>query len=312
MKTVFYHRQLPDMEPSVATVGFFDGVHRGHQFLVSQVKEEANIRGLSSTVVTFDRHPRQVLKRDFQPQMLGTLEEKLALLAQTGVDNCVVMPFNEETAALSARTFMRDVLLERLQVRVLVTGYDNRFGHDRTAGFNDYVRYGRDMGMDVMRGEALVIEDVPVSSSVIRSFLQEGEVAMASRCLGYPYTIKGSVVGGEQIGTSIGFPTANIVPVDDGKVVPAPGVYAVWVKLGGAGGRKMGMMNIGTRPTFDGKTTTLEVHILDFGDNLYGETIGVSFVECLRKERKFRTPSELVARLHRDMEETRAVLTRMP
>lgn len=310
MNTIRLSDDIVDMRPCVATIGFFDGVHRGHRYLIKTVIEEAWQRGLESTVITFDRHPRQVLHSDFQPRMLSTYDEKIALLSKTGVDNCVVLPFNEEMASLSAYDFMQSVLSGKLNVRALVTGYDNRFGHNRSEGFEDYVRYGRMMGIDVLCGEPFVLNGVNVSSSVIRSFLQEGEVEMASMCLGYPYTVVGHVVRGEHIGTGIGFPTANLVPDDASKLMPNGGVYAVRVAIAGMPEAGPAMMNIGNRPTFGGTTTTHEVHIFHFSDDIYNRQMGVSFHKRLRAERKFRTADELVGQLKKDAEEAQRYLNK--
>lgn len=308
MKITIYNETSRLDTASIATIGFFDGVHRGHRFLLRQLCDEARQRQLSSMVVTFDRHPRQVLRSDFQPQMLGTLEEKLALLAQTGVDHCVVLPFREQLASLSAQTFMQRVLKEQLGVKALMIGYDNRFGHKRQEGFDDYVQFGKEMGMDVLPSKPLYVGGIGVSSSVVRSFLLEGEVGMAAHCLGYPYTLAGEVVKGFHVGTGMGFPTANLQPKPADKVIPAPGVYAVMVT---ADGRQwQGMMNIGNRPTFEGTALSLETHIFDFEGNLYGEQLAVSFISRLRSERKFRSASELTAQLMEDAREAKEQIAR--
>lgn len=304
MRTISTLGEAAAMNACVATVGFFDGVHSGHRFLINHVREEACQRGLEATVVTFDKHPREVLHSDFQPKMLSTLGEKLALIGRTGVDNCVVLPFSEELAKLSALDFMRDILRDRLKVKAMVAGYDNRIGHNRSEGFDDYVRHGRELGLDVVRSQAYVVGGVNVSSSVIRSFLQEGEVEMAGRCLGYPYTIVGEVVHGDHLGTELGFPTANLRPTDGHKMVPAPGVYAVKASLIGGDKLLSAMMNIGSRPTFSGKQTTLEVYILNFNGDIYGQRLAVHFIHRLRAERKFRNSAELVGQLRRDLKTT--------
>lgn len=296
---------LPD--ESVATIGFFDGVHKGHRHLISQVVEEAHRQRLTSMVITFDCHPRQIVKTDYRPQLLSTLEEKIALLATTGIDRCVVLHFDEHLASLSAQEFMADVLSKHLNVKTLIIGYDNRFGHNRTDGFDDYVGYGREMGMAVVQATPYVMEGVNVSSSVVRSLLKEGEVAMAARCLGYAYNIVGTVQSGEHIGTQIGFPTANIVADDALKLIPANGVYATRVRLAD-GTTWKSMLNIGTRPTFDGHNTTIEAHLLDFNGNLYGQRLSVEFVARIRSERKFRNAAELVKQLKRDAEEAKRIL----
>lgn len=309
-----FHLDLNDakqavMPPSVATIGFFDGVHRGHRYLIDDVKARAgSMGGMQSTVITFDAHPRLVLHKDYRPRLLTTLDEKVERLSMTGVDNCVVLHFDEAMAALPAREFMQEVLLKRLNVRTLVTGYDNRFGHNRSEGFDDYVGYGREMGVDVVKADAFTLNGVQVSSSVIRSFLTEGEVRMAAMCLGYGYRLTGRVVGGYHEGRRMGFPTANIVPEDRLKLVPRGGVYAVRAAVDGGPRLMGGMMNIGTRPTFDGTDTTLEVNIFGFSGDLYGHTLTVEFAEKLRDERKFPSVRRLMEQLEEDRREAERVL----
>ena len=291
---------ITDVCPSVATIGFFDGVHRGHRFLINNVVKEAASRGLQSTVVTFDRHPRQVLGSDFQPRLLSTNEEKMLLLSKTGVERCVMLPFSEQMAQMTACDFMKKILHDRLGVQVLIIGYDNRFGHNRSEGFNDYVRYGREMGIEVMSAQSFLLHGINVSSSVIRSFLQEGEIEMAENCLGYPYFFTGKVVKGFRVGHELGFPTANIEQDNMLKMIPSPGVYAVKVRIEGTVELKHAMMNIGTRPTFNGTQQTLEVHILNFNDDIYGKMISVAFVHKLRNERQFPSKEALSEQLVKD------------
>ena len=287
--------------PYAATIGFFDGVHRGHQYLISRLREEAAASGMQSMVITFDRHPREVLGSNYQPRMLSTPEEKLFRLSQTGIDRCEVLSFTPELAALTAREFMQQVLKDKLNVAKLYIGYDNRFGHNsREEGFDDYVRYGREMGIEVIHSDAFQLNKVNISSSVVRSFVSEGEVEFANRCLGYIYTVTGKVVGGVKEGRKMGFPTANIEPSYALKLIPAPGVYAVKVRVEGTDEWLSGMMNIGTRPTFGENKLSLEVHILHFSGNLYGRTLAVSFVKRLRAERRFSSPSALRNQLIRD------------
>ena len=296
----YNHHHLADNTPYVATIGFFDGVHRGHQYLISRLMEQAAAAGMPSMVITFDRHPREVLGSNYQPRMLSTLSEKLQRLRQTGVDRCEVLSFTPQLAALTAREFMQHVLKEQLNVGKLYIGYDNSFGHNREEGFDDYVRYGREMGIEVIHNDAFQLNQVNISSSVVRSFLDEGEVELANQCLGYNYTVEGGVVDGVQVGRKMGFPTANIEPSYALKLIPAPGVYAVKVRVEGTDEWLSGMMNIGTRPTFGENKLSLEVHILHFSGNLYGRTLAVSFVKRLRAERRFSSPSALRNQLIRD------------
>lgn len=303
MKTIYLKKRLEEVPDSVATIGVFDGVHLGHQLVIGKVLEQARQRGLASTVITFDRQPRQVLDPSFRPQLLTTLEEKAEIIASLGVSQLVVLPFTREMASLSAWDFMQQVLTDQLHVKVLFTGYDNRFGHDRTEGFDDYVRYGEQLGMQVLRGDVELMDggSQAVSSSVIRRLLAEdGRVDLMPRYLTRRYALKGRVMAGEHIGHRLGYPTANLELEDAGKLIPAAGVYAVWVMLEGEQSPRAAMMNIGMRPTFDGHRQTLEVNILGFDGNLYGQTVQVAFVERLRDERKFDSPEALKAQLEQD------------
>jgi riboflavin kinase/FMN adenylyltransferase len=311
MKTIILSEGVALLEPSVATIGVFDGVHRGHQLVIGRVLDTAHQSGVASVVVTFDRSPREVLDPSFHPQMLTTLAEKEAVLAQLGVDYLVVLPFTEALAAMSARTFMQQVLRDRLCVKTLFTGYDNRFGHNRKEGFDDYVRYGQEMGMQVLRGDAELMADgtEAISSSVIRRLLvEEGRVELMPQYLTRLYSLQGRVMPGEHIGHQLGYPTANLEPEDDRKLVPAPGVYAVWAQLEGEQQTRAAMMNIGRRPTFDGHKQTLEVNILDFNGNLYGQMVNIAFVDRLREERRFDSPEALVAQLEMDKEQVKQLL----
>ena len=288
------------MPELVATIGFFDGVHRGHRFLIDRVIEEAQRSGMSSAVITFDRHPREVLQTDYQPDLLSTLDEKLLLLSKTHVDNTVVLHFDASLAALTAQDFMRDVLQRQLKVRKLIIGYDNRFGHNRSEGFDDYVRYGKELGIEVICADAFLPDDVRVSSSVIRTCLREGRVEDANRLLGYDYTIESRIVSGYQNGRKMGFPTANLDVTRCQQLLPASGVYAVLVRLKDSVGWKRGMMNIGHRPTFNGTSTSMEVNLFNFSGDLYGQELLVSFISKIRDERKFDSIDALAEQLQHD------------
>lgn len=295
-------------DPCVATIGFFDGVHRGHRFLIKQVTDEAFMQGQRSAVITFDRHPRQVVKTDYRPELLSTFREKMTLLSTTGIDMCIVLPFDEQMASLSAYDFMEKVLYKRLHVNTLVIGYDNRFGHNRSEGFEDYVGFGKQMGMRVIQAKPFIFKGIHVSSSVVRSFLQNGEIEMANSCLNYEYSFTGRVVTGEHIGRTIGFPTANLQPEDEHKLIPAHGVYAVRAHIGYTGESHPAMMNIGHRPTFEGQQDTLEVNLLHFTGNLYDEQLCVSFVGKLRDEQRFNNGVELARQLRLDAQAAEELL----
>ena len=339
----------------VATIGFFDGVHRGHRYLIDKVMEmahaHAHAHAQQSMVITFDRHPREVLQSDYQPQMLTTLNTKLRLLRETGVDRVEVLHFTRELAALSAREFMAQVLKERLGVTTLVIGYDHRFGHNRAEGFDDYVRYGKELGIEVVQSSELTILVDPcppvsdsseasnassevsnacsfaekfgmhVSSSAIRRLLKEGDVSRARLFLDRPYTITGCVTHGFAEGRKMGFPTANLDTTGYPLLIPANGVYGVWVKIGCAdavmgkckvpnlAGWLPAMLNIGTRPTFDGSTTTIEANIFDFNDDIYGQPMTIAFCFRLRNEQRFDSVEALEEQLHKDRKEIEKMLT---
>lgn len=303
-------------EPSVATIGFFDGVHTGHRYLIRQVEEIAAAKGLRSALITFPVHPRKVMNTDYRPELLTTPEEKINILADIGVDYCLMLDFTPDISRLTAREFMTRVLKEHFQVKCLVIGYDHRFGHNRSEGFEDYVRYGKEIGIEVIQAKAYTShieieagQHVAVSSSLIRKLLHEGEVDLAARCLGYEYFLDGTVVGGYQVGRKIGFPTANLSVDDPDKLIPADGVYAVWVTFDGQ--TYMGMLNIGVRPTIDnGLNRTIEVNILHFHSDIYDKFIRLTFVKRTRPELKFSTIDELIEQLHKDAEETEAILLR--
>ncbi len=320
------------MDGSVATIGFFDGVHRGHQFVIGCVVDEARRRGLEAVVVTFDRHPRAVLaemnggsaatcgkavKTNGQtnktnvPGCLTTRALTQQLILQAGADRCEVLHFDRQLALLSARDFMQQVLHRQLGVSVLMMGYDNRFGHrspHSTEGFDDYVAYGREMGIEVVRlPEFQLGDDMPATaalcSSTIRKALAEGNISLANACLGRRYTIEGTVVHGYEEGRRLGFPTANLAPESVEQLLPAAGVYAVEVELPSSAASAQplaGMMNIGTRPTFDGHALSLEVNILGYEGYLYGQRLSVRFLQRIRGEQHFQSPEALRLQLETD------------
>lgn len=311
MKTIYLNKGLEKPLPSVATIGFFDGVHLGHRHVIRQLIRLAEQAGLASTVITFERHPRQVLQTEWRPQLLSTLDEKVTLLSATGIDQLVILPFDAAMAALPSRDFIECVLVHRLGVKVLLTGYDNHFGHrtpNFTEGFDDYVRYGRELGISVVACDAFDAGTVRVSSSKVRKMLQAGDVEQAGRCLGRLYQLVGTVVNGEHVGTGLGYPTANLQLNDIAKLIPAPGVYAVKVRVGETQELLNGMMNIGHRPTFDGHKQTLETNIFHFDGDLYGRQIAVSFVSRLRAELKFDSGEALAAQLAADARQSEEIL----
>ena len=288
----------------VATIGFFDGVHRGHQCLVSQVCRLAHERCCPSLVITFDKHPRQVLQSDYIPQLLSTLTEKKALLNASGIDRLEVLPFTVELSRLTALQFMQQVLRDQLQVKTLVMGYDHRFGCGG-GEFADYVEWGRQTGIDVVLAHEL--EGVKVSSSRIRRFLAEGDVRQANTLLGYQYALQGVVVSGHQVGRLIGFPTANL-KVQEDKLLPAQGVYAVRVTIE-AEATYDGMLCIGHRPTLNnGDELSVEANLFDFSGDLYGKKVKLMLVDRLRDEQPFPSVQALQQQLEQDAVRAKKVL----
>ena len=293
----------------VATVGFFDGVHQGHRFLIEQVRKYARRQSLASAVFTFDEHPRSVLQDGYEPALLHSFPEKIAEIAGTGIDYCIVLNFTKELAAMTAEEFIREVLHKQYRVRTLLVGYDHRFGHNRAEGFEDYVAYGKACGMEVVRVLPYDAGEVRVSSSAIRRMLAEGMVERANELLVHPYQLQGNVVHGDGIGEQLGFPTANLDLFDKHKVVPKPGVYAVWVDTDEM--RYKGMLYIGDRPTIDaGHEPRIEVNLLHFSGNLYGEFVRVTFVHYMRDNIKFETLEALKKQLERDRDEADILLVR--
>ena len=286
----------------VATVGFFDGVHAGHRFLIEELKALAHARNMQSLVITFNIHPRKVLNSDYQPQLLNTLSEKLELLNSTGVNAVEVLEFNSELASLSAFDFIKTVLKERYNVSTLLVGHDHRFGHKRSDGFPEYKHYAEMLCMEVIQaGRYKTAEDRHVSSSNIRLAIGQGDINHANKLLTYLYSFEGKVIDGFRVGRKIGFPTANLLPLDADKLIPPFGVYAVRVVH--VETVYKGMMNIGTRPTLNNSYhTSLEVHILDFDQDIYNQIIKVEFIQKIRDEQKFDSVDKLIEQLKKDKE----------
>lgn len=283
-------RPLP---PAAATIGFFDGVHCGHRYLIGHVIDEARADGLASMVITFARHPRQVIDTHYVPRLLSTPEMKIERLAETGIDRCTVLDFDRRMAALTAREFMIHILSSRLNVRKLIIGYDNRFGHDRSESIDDYCAYGRTLGIEVVKSCGITVDGIRVSSSVIRNAIERGDLTEANRCLGYAYTLSAHVSHGFRNGHRLGFPTANLDMDEVCQLLPQIGVYATRVRIEGECELHPAMTSVGTRPTFDGTHLSVETYILDFDADLYGRKLEVAFLKRIRGEKKFADLQQL-------------------
>lgn len=292
-------------------MGVFDGVHLGHRMLLNRVTREAAMDDADSVAVTFDPHPRIVLTGDpGHLSFLTDLEERTELLRSTGIGHLVVIPFTFELSRMTASEFVESVLCRHLGVRHLITGYNHHFGRKHEGDSNTIMECAARMDFRVTREDAYMIDGEPVSSSLIRKALGDGRIDKAAAMLGYDYFIRGRVVSGRKIGRNMGFPTANIAPVFEHKLIPRTGVYAVEVTIEGNAGRHPAMLNIGHRPTIadsDGNRT-IEVHLIDFSGDLYGSLVTVTFRYRLRDEMNFENVDALAARLAKDREMTIALL----
>ena len=285
-------------QPTVLTIGTFDGVHLGHQKIVERVVTNAHQEGLLATVFTFFPHPRMVVQHDKSLKLIHTLEEKKQLLQQLGVDLLVVQPFNEAFAQLTAEEFVSSILVQRLNVKKVIIGYDHRFGRNRTANINDMRLFGEKYGFAVEEISVQEVDEVSVSSTKIREALNKGDVTTAEHYLGTPYSLTGRVVHGLKLGRTLGYPTANIQVTEDYKLIPKDGVYAVYSYIGA---RKVyGMMSIGKNPTIEGKGASIEVYFFDFNGDLYDQKLTIEFVQYLREEQKFATIDLLKKQLQDD------------
>ncbi|WP_315423400.1 bifunctional riboflavin kinase/FAD synthetase [Capnocytophaga sputigena] len=285
-------------QPTVLTIGTFDGVHLGHQKIVERVVTTARQEGLLATVFTFFPHPRMVVQHDKGLKLIHTLEEKKQLLQQLGVDLLVVQPFNEAFAQLTAEEFVSTILVQHLNVKKVIIGYDHRFGRNRTANIDDMRLFGEKYGFAVEEISVQEVDEVSVSSTKIREALNKGDVTTAEHYLGTPYSLTGTVVHGLKLGRTLGYPTANIQVTEDYKLIPKDGVYAVYSYIGS---RKVyGMMSIGKNPTIEGKGASIEVYFFDFNGNLYDQKLTIEFVQYLREEQKFATIDLLKKQLQDD------------
>jgi riboflavin kinase/FMN adenylyltransferase len=305
------HEDSPtSIDGCAATIGVYDGVHRGHQSVIRATQAEAERLGVATAVVTFDRHPATILRPESAPLLLTTLEQKLELLESVGVDCTFVVHFDEARSKEEPEDFVREILVDRLAVKSVVVGEDFHFGHQRRGNVALLRHLGQELGFEV-HGQRLLPRDEgiePVSSTAIRRVLAGGDVVAAAEMLGRRYELRGTVVQGDQRGRLLGFPTANI-PVPKSMAVPADAVYAGWY-VRPDGSRHMAAINLGRRPTFyeHADTSLLEAHLLDFEGDLYDEPARVEFVALLRSEMRFDSVEALVAQLNRDVAAARQVL----
>jgi len=308
MAKLVYLKDINRERNSVITVGTFDGVHAGHRVLMETVKKKAQKADAHSVIVTFDPHPREIINPgDAGIKLLTTLPERREILEEVGIDVLLVIPFNRDFSLLTAEEFVRDIIYEKVGVSEFVIGYDHHFGRDREGTIETVERLGNTLGFDAYVVSKQEVGDQTVSSTAIRNAIsKEGNMQKAAGMLRRTYRLSGTVVHGDKRGQKIGFPTANISPNDNRKIIPKDGVYAVKVKVEGEPWR--GMMNIGQRPTFEGKKPALEVHIFGFDKTIYGMTIEIEFIKRIRDEKKFEGVDELIAQLEEDKKQSVKIL----
>ena len=285
---------------TIVTLGTFDGVHIGHTEILKKLTQNTHDGEFESTVLTFFPHPRTVLQGKSDLKLLNTINEKISLLENIGIENLIIHPFDEKFAELSAEEFAKTVLVDQLHIHKIIIGYDHRFGKNRTADINDLISFGTQYGFEVEQISAQEIDAISISSTKIRNALELGDIDLANQYLGYSYFLSGTVVKGKQIGRTIGFPTANIKLDEDYKLVPKNGVYIVCAKIDDK--LVNGMMNIGFNPTVEGKNKTIEVHLLNFNSDLYNHKIKISIKYPIRSEQKFESVAVLKQQLIKDKE----------
>ena len=287
-------------QKTIVTIGTFDGVHIGHQKIIEKLVHEAKSSGKKSVLLTFFPHPRMVLQKDVSIKLINTIDERAQHLEKLGLDYLIIHPFSKEFSRLTALDFVRDVLVNRLNISKLIIGYDHHFGKNREGNIEQLTEYSHLYDFTVEEIPAQDIDEVSVSSTKIRKALANGQLKTANNYLGYNFSLTGKVVNGKQLGGKIGFPTANIDVSEEYKLIPKTGVYVVKSTIENAS--IYGMMNIGNRPTVDGEYQTIEVHFFDFNQNLYNKELTIELLYFLRDEQKFDSVPDLISQLKKDKE----------
>jgi riboflavin kinase/FMN adenylyltransferase len=307
--TLKVYRSLAEfntLECAVATTGTFDGVHLGHQKILNQLVQTAKKVGGESVLLTFDPHPRVVLQPDVELKLLSSIEEKIELLEKSGLDHLIIHPFSKEFSRTPSLEFVREILVNTIGVKHLVIGYDHHFGRNREGSFEHLKEFGPIYGFEVQEISALDVESVNVSSTKIRQALHRGDVGLAAEYLGHPFTLSGSVVKGDQVGRTIGFPTANIGLDFVRKLVPSDGVYLGRVRIDERSYKAMA--NVGRRPTVGATQRSVEVHVLNYEGDLYGKRICFEVVKKHREVLHFNTLEDLKNQLAKDRDAAQAEL----
>ena len=279
-------------------MGTFDGVHIGHKKILEKLIQKTKNEDYESLVLTFFPHPRMVLQEHSDIKLLNTIDEKIALLEQIGIENLVIHPFDETFSRLTAEEFVKTILVDRFHIQKIIIGYDHRFGRNRTANIDDLIAFGKEYNFEVEQISVQEINDISVSSTKIRTALLDGDMDLANKYLGYDYFLSGIVVKGKQLGRTINFPTANLKIEENYKLIPQNGVYIVKSTIDQK--TVFGMMNIGFNPTVDGQSQTIEIHYFDFDTDLYNQKIKVSMFHRIRSEHKFESVTLLKEQLEKD------------
>jgi len=284
--------------PTILTLGTFDGVHKGHQKILKKLKTEAKKDNLKSVVLTFFPHPRTVLNPDFPLKLINTIEERSNLFEKSGIDILITHPFDKNFSELSPDEFVKNILVDKLNIKKILIGYDHRFGKNRTAGIMDLKSFGLKYDFQVIEISVEEQDKVSISSTKIRNSVEKGNLSKAKSYLGYDFSLKGKVIKGNAIGRTLGFPTANLNIEEDYKLIPKKGVYLISTQLDNK--VVFGMMNIGVKPTLDLKKETIEVNLFNWNKNLYGKVIKVFVMEYLRDEKKFDSLNDLKNQIELD------------
>ncbi len=297
---IYSEKDRTNFTNSIITTGFFDGIHKGHQAIFSRLKMLGNQKVGEKVVVTYWPHPRKVLYPDNKLKLINTLEEKKDLIRDAGIDHLIILPFSKAFASQPAETFIVSTLVKKYNVKHLLIGYNHRFGKDKQGDVNELKKLGNQYDFTTEQVDPYTFDDIPVSSTQIREYIFHGDMVMANKFLGYHYFLQGKVVRGKAIGQQIDFPTANICPDSDNKLLPKEGVYAVEVFHQTK--KYFGMLNIGSSPTVCDKkdNISVEVHILGFNKNIYDETLKVAFIKRIRDEIKFDSVEQLKEQLRKD------------
>jgi riboflavin kinase/FMN adenylyltransferase len=283
---------------TILTLGTFDGVHFGHRKILERVLQNTEIDKYESLVLTFFPHPRMVLEEKSNIKLLNTISEKIDLLEKIGIQNLVIHPFDESFSRLTAAEFVSSVLVDHFHIHKIIIGHDHRFGRNRTANIDDLINFGKQYGFEVEQISVQEINEMSVSSTKIRKALSEGNMTLANKYLGYEYFLTGTVFKGQQLGRTIGFPTANLKIKEEYKLIPKNGVYIVKSIISGE--TVFGMMNIGFNPTVAGENLSIEIHYFNFNSDLYDQEIAVSMLQYIRPEQKFKSIDLLKVQLEKD------------